>query len=211
MSNRFFPNHTGCIVTSRFGRRVHPVTGVVKDHKGIDLVATNDGKTGQVDDIKAHTGGTVTAVGFDSSAGNFVKLRVADGAIMVYYHLKNKPALQVGQTVTQGQVIGRMGKTGTVTGAHLHFGIQKEGKWIDPEPYLEKDWLKTANVPLPVLKRGDKGEAVKAVQVLLNLRAGGNLEPDGSFGPATERAVKAYAGKTTCDASLWQRLVWGIL
>ncbi len=210
MATRFFPNYKANLITSRFGRRVHPVTGVVKDHRGIDLVATNDGKTGQVDDIMAHTAGVVTAVGFDSSAGNFVKLRVADGAIMVYYHLKEKPALKVGQAVKQGQIIGRMGKTGTVTGAHLHFGIQKGGKWMDPEPYLNKDWLKTQDVPLPVLKRGDKGETVKAVQVLLNLRAGSGLEIDGSFGPATERAVKAYAGQNCCDSSLWQRLIFGV-
>lgn len=209
MSNRLFPNCSRFVVTSRFGRRVHPVTGEVKDHRGIDLVASTDGKNRLLDDIMAHTGGTVTAVGFDSISGNLVKIRVADGAIMVYYHLKDKPAFEVGQTVTQGQIIGRMGDTGRVTGAHLHFGIQKGGKWIDPEPYLEKDWLKTEDASLPVLKRGDKGEAVKAMQVLLNLRAGSSLEIDGSFGPATERAVKAYASQNICDASLWQRLILG--
>ena len=210
MSNRFFPHYKGFIVTSRFGRRVHPVTGVVKDHRGIDLVATKDGKTGQVDDIMAHTAGVVTAVGFDSISGNLVKIRVADGAIMVYYHLKDKPSLKVGQAVKQGQIIGHMGDTGRVTGAHLHFGIQKGGKWIDPEPYLDKDWLKTQDVPMPVLKRGDKGEPVKALQVLLHLRAGSGLEIDGSFGPATEGAVKAYAGQNCCDSSLWQRLIFGV-
>lgn len=76
MSNRFFANYPSYIVTSPFGMRKHPIDGVRKMHNGIDLVATADGKTGQVDKIKAHTGGTVEGVGYDSSAGNFVKIRV---------------------------------------------------------------------------------------------------------------------------------------
>ena len=142
MSTRFFPNYDGYVIISRFGLRTHPVTGEKnKMHNGIDINATNDGKTGQIDDIMAHTKGTVYSVGYDASAGNFIKIQVADGSIMVYYHLKEKPTLQKGQEVEQGQIIGRVGKAGNVTGPHLHFGIQKDGQWIDPEPYLDKDYV----------------------------------------------------------------------
>lgn len=220
MANRFFPNYPSYIITSRFGQRIHPVTKVKKNHNGIDFVATKDGKTGQVDDIMAHTAGTVYAVGFNTSAGNYIKIKVADGAIMVYYHLKDKPTLKKGQAVKQGQIIGRIGATGNVTGAHLHWGIQKDGKWIDPEPYLDADYIKpakTVTVELPVLKRGAKGEAVKSLQQLL-IAKGYDCGPkgaDGSFGAATEEAVKKYQAdhKLAVDGSVgratWSSLIGG--
>lgn len=224
MANRFFPNYPSYIIPSPFGMRTHPVTGVKnKMHNGIDLVATKDGKTGQVDDIMAHTAGTVYAVGYDASAGNFIKIKVADGAIMVYYHLKDKPALKKGQAVKQGQIIGRMGATGNVTGAHLHWGIQKGGKWIDPEPYLDADYIKpakTITLELPVLKRGAKGNTVKALQALLNLRMASvdgwtPLDLDGSFGGKTESAVKKYQADHKLDVdgsagrATWSSLIGG--
>lgn len=221
MATRFFPNYDGYIITSRFGTRVHPVTKVKKTHNGIDFVASNDGKTGQVDDIKAHTGGTVYAVGYGTSAGNYIKIRVADGAIMVYYHLKSKPNFKKGDTVKQGQVIGRMGKTGNTTGRHLHWGIQYNGKWIDPEPYLDKDWEKpqeTCSVTLPILRNGDKNDAVRSMQILLaeNGHKGEmNESAYGSFGGKTENALKSYqqsAGLPVsgeCDEETWTKLIGG--
>lgn len=215
MGTRFFPNYDGYIITSRFGTRVHPVTKVKKTHNGIDFVASNDGKTGQVDDIKAHTGGTVYAVGYGTSAGNYIKIQVADGAIMVYYHLKSKPNFKKGNTVKQGQVIGRMGKTGTVTGAHLHWGIQKDGKWIDPEPYLDTDYIATCTVTLPVLERGNKGDTVKAMQQLLIAKGYGcgTSGDDGSFGGATEGALTIYQKAKgleqdgVCGPATWGKLL----
>ena len=140
MATRFFPNYPKYIITSAFGQRVHPVTGEKKMHNGIDLVATTDGKVGQVDKLKAHTGGTVVGVGFDSSAGNFVNIQVSSNTIMVYYHMRDLSALKVGDEVKTGDIIGILGKTGTATGAHLHFGIKKNGTWIDPAPYLDADY-----------------------------------------------------------------------
>jgi hypothetical protein len=232
MANRFFPNYPSYIITSRFGQRIHPVTKVKKTHNGIDLVATKDGKTGQVDKIKAHTGGTVSAVGYDASAGNFVQIKVASDTVMVYYHLRDKSTLKVGETVKTGQIIGIMGKTGNVTGAHLHWGIKKGGTWIDPAPYLDKDYptatatakteADTVAVDLPVLKRGDKNDAVEALQLLLIGKGYKMTGPDGkvygadgSFGGATERAVEKYQAdhKLTADGvvgrATWSSLIGG--
>lgn len=141
MANKFFPNYPGYIVTSKFGPRTHPVTGEVnKMHNGVDLVATADGKTGQADKIKAHTGGMVDGVGFDKEAGNFVRIKVDLDTVMYYFHLRDMSSLVAGEVVQTGQIIGIVGMTGTATARHLHFGIKHKGQWIDPAPYLDADY-----------------------------------------------------------------------
>jgi hypothetical protein len=219
MANRFFPNYPKYKITSPYGVRTHPVTKITKMHNGIDLVATSNGTIGKTDYITAHTGGTVEAVGYGISSGYYVKIRVDSKAVMVYYHLKNRSTLKKGQTVKKGDVIGYMGKTGTATGAHLHFGINRDGVWINPAPYLDKDYEgeNTVNITMNVLKKGAKGEQVKTLQRLL-LSLGYSLEgygADGSFGAATERAVKAFQKNTglTADGSVgqatWNKLLKG--
>lgn len=224
MSNRFFPNYDRYIITSPFGMRIHPVTKVKKMHNGIDLVATNDSKTGQVDDIMAHTGGTVYAVGYGDSSGNYIKIKVADGSIMVYYHLATKPKFKKGDAIKKGQIIGRMGKSGSATGKHLHWGIQKDGKWIDPKPYLDKDYIvaaKTVKIEMDVLKRGANGEQVETLQQLL-MAKGYKMEnngkvygADGNFGGGTENAVLEFQRKNGLEADgsvgpeTWNKLLKG--
>jgi peptidoglycan hydrolase-like protein with peptidoglycan-binding domain len=96
-----------------------------------------------------------------------------------------------------------MGSTGTATGAHLHWGIKKSNKWVDPKPYLDKDYPVTTvtkkeeltvNIEMTVLTKGSKGEQVKTLQRLL-MAMGYNLGgygADGSFGNATDSAVRAF-------------------
>jgi peptidoglycan hydrolase-like protein with peptidoglycan-binding domain len=89
-----------------------------------------------------------------------------------------------------------MGKTGKAAGAHLHWGIKRNGEWIDPEPYLNKDYpvepaVKYITLEVPVLKRGMKGDAVRALQAQL-VGLGYQIAVDGSFGAKTEEAVKQY-------------------
>lgn len=219
MATRFFPNYKANLITSRFGMRT--LKGETRMHNGIDMTATNDGETGQVDDITAHTGGVIESNGYNSSAGNYVRVRVDNKTVMVYYHLKNRSPLKVGTTIKSGQIIGRMGKTGNATGRHLHWGIQYNGKWIDPEPYLDKDWEKpqeTCSVTLPILRNGDKGDAVRSMQILLaeNGHKGEmNENAYGSFGNKTENALKSYqqsAGLPVsgeCDEETWTKLIGG--
>lgn len=219
MANRFFPNYPNYIITSPFGVRIHPVTKIKKMHNGIDLVATNDGKVGQPDYILAHTGGTVDAVGYDVSAGYYVKIRVDSKTIMVYYHMKSKSTLKKGATVKKGDKLGYMGKTGSATGCHLHWGIKKDGSWIDPTPYLDKDYEgeNTVTITMTVLKKGAKGEQVKTLQRLL-IAFGyylGGYGVDGSFGAATDKAVREFQQKNglTVDGSVgqatWNKLLKG--
>ena len=83
MANRFFPNYPQYRITSKFGMRTHPVTGKPSTmHNGIDLVAY-DGKSSHTDYITAHTGGTVESVGYNSSAGYYVNVKVSDRTILL--------------------------------------------------------------------------------------------------------------------------------
>ena len=205
MATRFFPRFEGNLITSRFGQRIHPVTKIKTMHNGIDLVASNDGKTGQTDYITAHTGGTVEAVGYDLASGNYVKIRVDERTQMVYCHLKNKAALKKGSLVAAGDVLGYMGKTGSATGEHLHFGIRVDGKWIDPEAYLSKDWssaVQQVAVSLPVLRRGHRSESVRAMQQLLIAKGFGcgQAGADGDFGEATFQALQAFQKSVSLEA-----------
>ena len=224
MSTRFFPNYKANLITSRFGQRVHPITKIKTMHKGLDMTATNDGKTGQTDYITAHTAGTVEAVGYDLSAGNYINIRVDSDTLMVYYHMKNKSTLKKGAKVKKGDQLGYMGKTGSATGAHLHFGIKYKGEWIDPESYLDKDWVKPAEpvkmvqISVPVLQKGAKGSHVKTIQVLINWRMAGKidlLDIDGSFGGKTQAALVAYQGANgldpdgVCGPATWTSLLGG--
>ena len=130
-------------VTSPFGYRTDPVTGEGgQGHKGIDLTLWRGYSA--LSAIGAAWDGTVTDVrdgveGFDTvrSAGNRVTIDHGDGVVTKYYHLANGSIpVQVGDSVTAGQVIGQMGSTGYSTGAHLHFQLEIYGEPVDPLPFL---------------------------------------------------------------------------
>ena len=218
MSTRLFPNYDAYVITSRYGNRKW--NGNIRHHNGIDLVAMTKGGGHVTDYITAHTGGVVEEVGYTDSVGNFVSVRVCDSTVMVYYHLKTKSKLTEGQTIPKGTVIGYMGSTGNSTGAHLHFGIKENGKWIDPEPYLDADYMeeevrKPYTMDMHSLRKGCKGADVNALQILLigHGFSCGEKGADSSFGAATEKAVIAYqrahglaqdgiAGKATMSSLL---------
>lgn len=221
MANRFFPNYNGYKITSPFGMRT--LSGSTRMHTGIDLVAKTNSGASAVDYITAHTGGVVSGVGYDSTSGHYVKIMVSDRAEMVYCHLREASKLKKGAAVKSGDTIGYMGSTGRSTGAHLHWGIKKDGSWIDPAPYLDKEYTDGAEpaaknvctVTLPVLRRGDKGESVKAMQRLLiaNGYNCGGYGADGDFGAATEKALKSFqkakglAVDGICGPATWASLL----
>ena len=218
MATRFFPNYNGNKITSRFGMRT--LNGTTRMHQGIDLVAKTDKGGSATDHIMAHTGGTVSAVGYSSSAGYYVNIQVSSSTLMVYYHLKEQSPLKKGATVKKGDILGYMGSSGNSTGAHLHWGIKRNGSWIDPEPYLEKDYTeteeaKTVTIALSVLRKGATGAQVESLQRLLHSLGYdlGDKPLDGIFGSKTEEAVKAYQKAKGLEAdgivgkATWSRLL----
>lgn len=119
-------------VTSPFGMRT--IFGKKQMHKGIDLV----GKNNTLDDIIAFADGTVTISKLSDSAGEYVQIDHGNNIYTRYLHMESgSRKVKVGAKVKKGQVLGRMGSTGNSTGAHLHFDININGSYVDPEPYLE--------------------------------------------------------------------------
>lgn len=114
-------------VTSPFGPRKGGM------HNGIDLVPDDSSRQATV---HSATPGTVASRGFNSSAGNYVTVTGDDGRLYQYYHLAQGSALQKGQEIKAGTVIGEMGTTGRSTGPHLHFGIKENGEFVDPSTFL---------------------------------------------------------------------------
>ena len=121
---------SGGKTTSGFGRRIAPTKGASSYHDGIDIgvpVGTN---------VKAVLDGTVqVSTSSNGGYGGYVELRHKDGLVTFYGHL-SKELVRKGQRVKQGDVIAKSGNSGTSTGAHLHFGVHKNGKPVDPENYL---------------------------------------------------------------------------
>ncbi len=126
-------------VSSSYGMRTNPVTGVYKLHAGIDIsCGGSGGKTGPfTKSIVAAKAGTVSYAGWCSGYGNTVMITHADGYLTLYAH-NYTINVSVGQQVKQGQQIAIMGTTGNSTGAHCHFEI-RNGMWgttTDPAPYI---------------------------------------------------------------------------
>jgi len=112
------------VITSPFGERVHPVFNTTKMHTGIDI----DAEIGTP--IKSATIGTVKEVGEDEYNGKFV--RVAVGKYEIVYAHCHKVLVKKGQKISQGDLLGEVGDTGVVSGPHLHFEIQEDGKPVNP-------------------------------------------------------------------------------
>lgn len=115
-------------VTSAFNpRRFHPILHRVRGHMGADLAAP----TGTP--VYASRDGTIIGRGDMGSAGNTVQIQHADNVVTIYAHLSRfEPGQSVGTRVRQRQVIGYVGATGRATGPHLHYGMKKNGRFVDP-------------------------------------------------------------------------------
>lgn len=121
---------SGYTLTSPFGMRVHPVTGVNKMHSGIDMACA------QGTPIYATRAGTVTTASYqEGGAGYYVSINHLDGFSSIYMHMTHY-VVSAGQSVSQGQLIGYVGSTGISTGPHLHFGISYAGSYVNPLAYI---------------------------------------------------------------------------
>ena len=117
------------MLTSPFGNRDTGIAGASTYHQGVDLAAP------QGTPIYASRGGTVTRATYGSAAGNYVSINHGDGFSSIYMHMEYY-TVSAGQTVSQGQVIGYVGKSGIASGYHLHFGIAYNGAYVNPCAYV---------------------------------------------------------------------------
>lgn len=114
-------------VTSKYGIRRHPVLGFSARHNGVDLAAPPGTLT------RSTSSGVVLKTGYDRIKGRYVIIRHPNRYATHYYHLNRiKTGIRPGVSVIQGQIIGYVGRTGRVTGWHLHYGIRKNGRFINP-------------------------------------------------------------------------------
>ena len=112
-------------ITSDFGYRDHPVDGEVKFHYGVDIAAAEGTPIG------AFADGTVIYAGIGEINGNYIKIRHDDGYVSLYAHM-SETCVEWGQTVKKGELVGKVGQTGTVTGPHLHLQLYHDGLLFDP-------------------------------------------------------------------------------
>lgn len=113
-------------LTSQFGYRIHPITGKAHSHTGIDIPAP-----GGTSILAAKSGQVVTSA-YHYSYGNYVVIDHGNGNSTLYAHMSSR-AVSEGQMVTQGQVIGYVGTTGSSTGNHLHLEVRENYNRVDPE------------------------------------------------------------------------------
>jgi murein DD-endopeptidase MepM/ murein hydrolase activator NlpD len=133
-------------VTSQFStRRFHPIDHVYKAHLGVDYGAPTGSS------VIAVAAGAVVAAGYSGAGGNTVHLKHPGGFETYYLHLSAfGPGLRAGAHVTQGQLIGRVGMTGSATGPHLDYRVKKNGAFVNP---------------VAVHSRQAPGEPIPAVQL----------------------------------------------
>jgi len=114
-------------MTSPFGWRVHPLTHTSELHSGVDWAAPFGTP------IFAAGNGTIEEIGPRGGYGRYVRIKHADGYETAYGHMTAfARGLEIGSRVRQGQVIGFVGSTGVSTGAHVHFEILVNERFVDP-------------------------------------------------------------------------------
>ena len=119
-------------ITSSFShRRYHPILHRYRPHHGTDFGARRGTP------LLAVNAGKVIFAGRMGGYGKVVKIKHSGGYVSLYAH-QSRIRVKRGQHVKKGQIIGYVGSTGRSTGPHLHFGLTKNGRWIDPMKVLRR-------------------------------------------------------------------------
>ena len=116
-------------ISSKYGMRTHPITGVYKLHTGVDISAPMGAN------FIAANDGIVTKAGYNSAYGNMVIIDHGGGVSTLYAH-GSEILVQVGQVVKRGEAVLKVGSTGYSTGPHAHFEVRLNGVVTDPMPYI---------------------------------------------------------------------------
>ena len=120
--NWYWPLPAYYYISSVFGGRYHPITGVWESHTGTDVPAPGGTP------IQCAKDGIVTTSQYNPSYGNYCIIYHGNGYATLYAHMRALPSVKVGESVTAGQVIGYVGTTGSSTGNHLHFELRINGQ-----------------------------------------------------------------------------------
>ena len=128
-SGFIYPLGASGFVSDAYGYRYHPIHGDYKFHPAVDFAVP------QGTPIYATKSGTVTAATYNEYNGYYVAINHNDGYTSLYAHMTNF-VVSVGQTVSQGEVIGYVGSTGYSTGPHMHFEITYGGASVNPMEYV---------------------------------------------------------------------------
>lgn len=124
------PGHTR--ITSKFGMRTHPITGLYRLHTGTDVGAPIG------TDFLAMASGIVVKAEYNLAYGNMVIIDHGGGVQTLYAH-GSEIIAKIGQTVTQGEPVLKVGSTGYSTGPHAHFEIRIDGNPVDPLNYVKPE------------------------------------------------------------------------
>jgi len=150
-------------ITSRYGMRRHPILGYRRMHSGLDF------RAGHGTPIYAASDGRVEFAGRNGGYGNYVRLRHQGNLGTGYAHM-SRIAVNRGQQVRQGQVIGYVGSTGLSTGPHLHYEMYRGDQKIDPASVrfvtrekLEGRELADFRAQIAVLEQVEPGAALASL------------------------------------------------
>ncbi len=119
-------------LSSNFGRRISPVSGVEQMHWGLDIAAPVGAP------VYVAAAGTVISAKWVEDYGKVIDIDHGNGIRTRYAHL-NRILTRVGEKVVKGGVIGEVGDTGRSTGPHLHYEVEKDGRRVNPIRYIH-DW-----------------------------------------------------------------------
>jgi murein DD-endopeptidase MepM/ murein hydrolase activator NlpD len=118
------------IITSRFGKRKHPVTGKQSFHNGVDISAPAGTH------VQAPDSGRISEVWDHDTGGKCIAMVGRTGIRFGFAHLSNQLHSE-GDIVNIGDVIAESGNSGSSTGPHLHFTVKVNGNWVNPETYFK--------------------------------------------------------------------------
>jgi murein DD-endopeptidase MepM/ murein hydrolase activator NlpD len=165
-------------ITSRFSRRrLHPVHRSYRAHLGVDYGAPHGAR------VVAVAAGTVVSAGWAGGGGRQVRIRHAGGFETYYLHLSSfANGIRAGARVDQGQLIGRVGSSGTATGPHLDFRLRRNGVFVDP---VRERRRQPPGEPIPAKHAALFGESRDAILGQLSASAPADARP------ARPDAVKA--------------------
>ncbi|MBF0191502.1 MAG: peptidoglycan DD-metalloendopeptidase family protein [Magnetococcales bacterium] len=164
-------------VSSLFSsNRLHPVFGYNRAHKGVDYAAPVGTP------VRAAGEGVVDSIGYQGGYGNMIIVRHSPKFSTAYAHLNSfASGLRQGDRVRQGEVIGRVGATGTATGPHLHYEVRINGDQVNPftvqlpssgpvEKKFQNDFRNQSNQLLALLKKRKTGDVTHLASNVLTQR-----------------------------------------